>query len=94
MITKEGSIKIINFMTPGAGVLVLGHGIISHIRKMHYIFKNLLLLWGMIQTNKVHSKMIMEGSTKIVNVMTTMAGVLLLGRDHIDNICSENALFL
>ena len=55
MITKEGSIKIINFMTPGAGVLVLGHGIISHIRKMHYFFKNLLLLWGMIQTNKVHS---------------------------------------
>ena len=31
--------KIINFMTPGAGVLVLGRGHISHIVKIHYFFK-------------------------------------------------------
>ena len=31
--TKEGSTKIVNFMTPGAGVLVLGRGHISHIAK-------------------------------------------------------------
>ena len=43
MMTKEGSTKIVNFMTPGAGVLVLGRGHISHIVKMHYFFKNLLL---------------------------------------------------
>ena len=43
MMTKEGSTKIVNFMTPGAGVLVLGRGLISHIVKMHYFFKNLLL---------------------------------------------------
>ena len=43
MMTKEGSTKIVNFMTPGAGVLVLGRGHISHIMKMHYFFKNLLL---------------------------------------------------
>ena len=42
MITKEGSTKIVNFMTPGAGVLVQGHGHISHVVKMHYFFKNLL----------------------------------------------------
>ena len=30
MMTKEGSTKIVNFITPGAGVLVLGHGHISH----------------------------------------------------------------
>ena len=42
MMTKEGSTKIVNFMTPGAGVLVLGHGHISHIVKMHYSYKNLL----------------------------------------------------
>ena len=41
--TKEGSTKIVNFMTPGAGVLVLGRGHISHIVKMHHFFKNLLL---------------------------------------------------
>ena len=36
MMTKEGSTKIVNFMTHGAGVLVLGCG---HIVKMHYFFK-------------------------------------------------------
>ena len=45
MMTKEGSTKISNFMTPRAGVLVLGRGHTSHIPvvKMHYSFKNLLL---------------------------------------------------
>ena len=36
--TKEGCIKIVIFMTPGAGVLVLGRGHISHIVKLHYFF--------------------------------------------------------
>ena len=36
--TKEDSNKIVNLMTPGAGVLVLGHGHISHIVKLHYFF--------------------------------------------------------
>ena len=39
MMTKEGSTKIVNFMTPGAGVLVLGRGHIIHIVKMHNFFK-------------------------------------------------------
>ena len=43
LITKERSTKNINFMSPGAGVLVLGCGHLSHIVKMHYFFKNLLL---------------------------------------------------
>ena len=43
MMTTEGSTKIVNFMTPGAGVLVLGHGHINHIVKMHYFFKKNLL---------------------------------------------------
>ena len=43
MMIKEGSTNIVNFMTPGARVLVLGRGQISHIVKMHYFFKNLLL---------------------------------------------------
>ena len=33
MMTQEGSTKIINFMSPGAGVLVLGRGHISHFSK-------------------------------------------------------------
>ena len=35
MLIKEGSTKIVNFMTPGAGFLVLGRGHIRHIVKMH-----------------------------------------------------------
>ena len=41
--TKEGSTKIVNFITPGAAVLLLGCDHISHIVKMPYFFKNLLL---------------------------------------------------
>ena len=43
MMTKEGSTKIVNFMTPGAGVLVLGCGHIRHLVKIHYFFKNIPL---------------------------------------------------
>ena len=45
MMTKEESTKIINFMIPGAGNLVLEYGYRSHIPvvKMHYFFKNLFL---------------------------------------------------
>ena len=46
MITKEGSTKIVNIMIPGAGVLFLGRGHISHIVKLHYFFKNLLIYLG------------------------------------------------
>ena len=35
MISMEASIKIINFVTPGAGVPVLGRGQFCHIGKMH-----------------------------------------------------------
>ena len=52
MMTKERSTKIVNYMTPGAGVLMLGHGHISHIRKIHYFFKkSSSLLLGIEQTN-------------------------------------------
>ena len=40
MMNKEGSTKIVNLMTPGAGILVLGFGHISHIVKMHDLKKN------------------------------------------------------
>ena len=41
--TKEGSTKIVNFMTPGEGVLALGCGHMSNIVKIHYFFENVLL---------------------------------------------------
>ena len=61
MMTKEGSIKIVTFMTPGAGVFVLGRGHISQIVKMHYFLS---------QQTKYVVMMTKEGSTKTVNFMT------------------------
>ena len=34
IMTKEGATKIVNFIIPGTGVHVLGHGHISHLVKM------------------------------------------------------------
>ena len=76
MMTKEGSTKLVNFMTPGAEVLVLGCGHVSHLVKIHYFFKNLLLY---SQAQITQSKYIVmtakQGSTKIVTIMTQGAGV-------------------
>ena len=69
MMTKEGSTKIVNFMTPRAGVLMLGCGHISHIVKMHYFFKKSFSLFSqaLIRQTKYVVMMTKEGSTKIVN---------------------------
>ena len=84
--TKEWSTKIVNFMTPRAGVLVLGCGYISHIVKMHYLFKNLLLyLHAYIRQTKYIVSLTKEGSTEIVTFMTPGAGVLMFGRGHISH---------
>ena len=37
MITKRGSTKIVNFMTPDDGVLMLRCSYISHYREFHYL---------------------------------------------------------
>ena len=42
MMSKEGLTKILNFMTPRVGILVLWRGQKSRIVKMHYFFKNFL----------------------------------------------------
>ena len=49
--TNEESTKIVNFMTPGTGVSVLGHG---HLLKIKCIFLFSCLHWDMDQT-KVYS---------------------------------------
>ena len=36
--TKVGSTKIVNLITPGAEVLVLGHGHLSHLVKKHCFY--------------------------------------------------------
>ena len=76
MMTKEGATEIENCMTPGAGVLILGCGHISHTVQMHYSFKNHFLYSEALirQTNYI-PMMTKEGSTKIINSMTPGVGV-------------------
>ena len=94
MMTKERHTKIVNFMTPQAGVFVLGCGHISHIVKMHYFFKNLLLYsQALIRQTKYKVMITTEGSTKIVNFMIPGAGVLVLGRGHISHIVKMHYFF-
>ena len=94
MMIKEGSTKIVNFMTPGAGVLVLARGHINHIVKMYYFFKNLLLYsHAWIRQTKYRVIMTKEGSTKIVNFMTPGAWVLVLGCGHINHIVKMHYFF-
>ena len=93
MMTKEGSTKI-TFMTLGAGVLALGCGHLSHIVKMHYVLKNLLLYSGAwFRKTKYIVMMTKERSTKIVNFMTPWAGVLALGCGHISHIVKIHYFF-
>ena len=40
--TKDGSTKIKNIITPEAGVVLLGRGQISHTVKMHHSKKKIL----------------------------------------------------
>ena len=84
MMTKEGSTKIVTFITPGTEVLVLGCGHLSCIVKMHYFFK-ILLLYSQAKIRQTKYVLIMtkEGSTIILHNMTLGAGVLMLGCCHI-----------
>ena len=44
MMTKEGSTQIVNFMTPGAWVLMLGCGHISHYSE--YVLSSTLSIYS------------------------------------------------
>ena len=77
MITKEGSTKIVTFMTLVTGVLALGCGHISHIVEMHFSYKNLLLY---SQAYFRQTKYIEMMTKKMVyqNSMTPWVGVVKL----------------
>ena len=74
MMTKEGSTKIVNFMTPGQGFFQNGFDLIIHNVKIHYFFNPNEYIR---QTNYIVI-ITKEGSYKIVNFMTPGAGVLVL----------------
>ena len=76
MMTKEGSTKILTFMTPKVVVLLLGCGHISYSENTLFLstprHRSDKLSWYKVMITK-------EGSTKIVNFMTPRVGVLMLG---------------
>ena len=52
MLFKKRSTKIVTFMTPGAGVPVLGRGYINYIAKMLYFFEKSSCLHSDIEQTK------------------------------------------
>ena len=77
--TEEESAKIVNFIIPGVGVLMLRYGHMNYIMKINYFYENFLLYSlasirqteGIVMTSK-------EGSTKIVNFMTSARARILV----------------
>ena len=95
MMTKEGSTKIVNFMTSRAGVLVPRCGHITHIVKCIISLKILLLYSeALIKQTKYTVIITKEGFTKIVTFMPPRAGVLALGCCHIGHIVKIHNFFL
>ena len=75
IMSKERSTEIVNFMTPRAGILVLGRGKIIHTVKMLYFFTNLLFTQAYIRQTESLVMMTKKESTKIVNFRGSCAGV-------------------
>ena len=93
MMTEEFSTKFVNFMTPGVGVLVQGSGHISHMVKMHYLFKNLLFTQASIKQTVSIVMMTKEGFTKIVNSMNPGTRGRVLGCGNISHIWKMHYFF-
>ena len=69
---KEGFTQVVNFMTPGAVVLVL-RGDHSYMVKYYFLLKSFSVLFctaSIDQTKHYVVMMTKDGSTKIVNYMT------------------------
>ena len=90
--TKEGSTNVVNFMTPGAGVLALERG--HMLYSGNAFFPNKIIFFTpRIKQTKYIVKMTKEGSIKMVTFMTPTAGVLSLGRGHISHIVKMHYFF-
>ena len=77
---QGGSTKLVNFIKPKAGVLVLGAWPYQSYSENALCFLNLLYSQAQIRQTKYIVMMTKEGSTKIVNIIIPGAGVLVLGR--------------
>ena len=76
MMTKAGSITIVNFMTPGPGFLMLRCGHMSYGENALFFFNLLLYSQAKIRQTKFIVMMTKEGSHTIVTFMTPGQGFL------------------
>ena len=76
-----------------AGDIMLGRGHIGHIAKMHLFFEHIILcsLAYIRQHNFI--VLLKDGSTKIVNIMTSATRALVLGHFHIGHIVTAHYFF-
>ena len=93
--TKEGSTKIVNFMTPGQGFFAR---VWSYRYKLYsgnklFLWKSSSLLPNTDQTNGGYRMISKEGTTKIVNFITLRTGNLVLGRGSISDIVKVHYFF-
>ena len=96
MMIKDAVTKIVNFRTPGAGVLVQGRGHISCIVKIRYFFKkssSLPYSQALDRPSKYIVMMTKKGSTKIVNFMTSGTEVFVLGCVHVSYVVKMHYFF-
>ena len=93
MMTKEKSTRIVNFVSPRAGVLLLGCGHMSYSEK-RIIRLKFFFLYSQAQIRQTNHIVIMtrEGSTKIVIFMTRTRGSCAMEWPY--NSYSEKAFFL
>lgn len=87
MMTKKGSTKILNFLTPGTGVLVLGREHMTYLVKIMYFFR--IISFSIHRSYKLYIVMMtMERYIKILKFMILRTGVLVLKHDNISHIFS------
>lgn len=86
---ENASSKIVNFMAPESGVLVLGWGSNGYIVKMHIFFKSLLRCSSVFSQYSKYMYIVMmkkNVSSEIVIFIAPESGVLVLGQGSNDYI--------
>ena len=87
--TKEGHTEIVNFMTPGAGVLMIGHGHTRLTLKMHD--KSILYSQTWIRQTKCIVMTTRKDPPKLY-ILRPQVGIIELERGHVNHIVNMHYL--
>ena len=93
--TKKGSTKIVNVISPGSEVFGHDH-YLTHLVNMYYFFKNLFLVLHpcIDQMKWIYINDGQEMVYKNCNILTTGTKVLVIGHGHITYVVISSALIL